>query len=181
MRDSQQRVVIAVGASSIAGGATQFTRRSSRFTLSELEEVNDVGEYWCQLRLINNGTLFQERSNILNLGTEAQYQGLRLCMGSSVVDKIDCLNVLRIVNPDDNAPTDSGSVVEPTSFSELSPTPITGGTIEESKNNSRNLAALYVAIAAVMFFSILILLLIITIVLLRYKQKTNNIQDEGIN
>ena len=87
MIGSQQRVVITVGASSIAGGATQFTRRSSRFTLSELDEVNDVGEYWCQVRLANNGTVFQEKSNILNLGNEAHYQGLRLCMGSNVVDQ----------------------------------------------------------------------------------------------
>ena len=169
MTGSQQRVVIAVGTSSVAGGAAQFTRRSSRFALTELEEVNDFGEYWCQVRPVNNGTVFEEKSNILNLGNEAQYQGLRRCMGSNVVDQIDCLHVLQI----DNAPTDSGAVVQPTSSSDLSPTPsnvASAGVTEEPEDSRKNLAALYAVIAVIAVFCIVIVTLTIIIVVL-YRKK----------
>ena len=51
MQDSQQRVNIDVFTTLDQNITAQFTRSSSRLTLSELDEEDDVGQYWCQVRL----------------------------------------------------------------------------------------------------------------------------------
>ena len=144
---SLQRVSISVAVTSAAGGAALFTRRTSRFTLLDLDQMNDVGEYWCQVRLENNGTVLQEKSNILILYNEACYQGLRRCNGSGFVEQIDCLHTLQIIQSfiTDDKPTNS----EPTFSFNLFPTLITNGAIEKPEKSNKDL---FVVIAIVVFF-----------------------------
>ena len=152
--------------SSDIGGIAQFRRRASRFTLTELDQVNDIGEYWCQVKLENNGTVLKEKSNITVLYNEAHYldQDLSQCDGSSFVDQRDCLHPQQITVPfdtDDNAQTD---VMQPTS------SPISDNIAEEPKESRKNLAALYAVIAVIAVFCIVIVTLTIIIVVL-YRKK----------
>ena len=172
-----QRVSISVQATSNPEGTAKFTRHASRFTLFDLDQMNDVGEYWCQVRLENNGTVLQEKSNILILYGEARYQGLHRCNGSGFVEQIDCLHTLQIIHSfiTDDKPTN----YEPSFSFNLFPTPITDGAIEKPEKSNKDLFA---AIAVIVFFSILIVLLMIAILaLLQHKWKTRNIQEEGSN
>ena len=155
-----QRVSINVGETSVAGGAAQFTRRSSRFALFDLDQMNDVGEYWCQVRLENNETLLQGKSNILVLYNETHYHAGR-CEGSSFVEQIHCIDPF-VTN---NALTES---VQPAPFPEVSPTP--DSMAEELEDSGKNLAALYAVIAVIAVFCIVIVTLTIIIVVL-YRKK----------
>ena len=184
LQDSQQRVEIDVMVTPDVGGTAQFTRRSSRLALSPLDEVNDVGQYWCQVRL-ENGTLFHEKSNILTLSTEEQYLDLIHCGSTDgQVDQIDCLQMLQIIGPSDIdgiTLTTTGSVVPPTASFNLSLTPTTGSPIEEPKNTSKNLAALYAVIAVIVMFAMLIILLSTALDILRCSTSSRATHYEGMD
>ena len=178
LQDSQQRVDIYVTVSPNQGGTAQFTRRGSRLSLSPLNEVNDVGQYWCQVRL-ENGTLFQEKSNILTLSAEEEYQYLSPC-GSldDEIEQMNCLQILQIMGPsgiDGDTSTTAGSVVLPMSSFSLPLTPTAGGPVEEPESGSKNLAALYAVIAVIVVFCIVIVTLTIIIVVL-YRKKCGPIK-----
>ena len=156
LQDSQQRVDIYVTVSPNQGGTAQFTRRGSRLSLSPLNEVNDVGQYWCQVRL-ENGTLFQEKSNILTLSAEEEYQYLSPC-GSldDEIEQMNCLQILQIMGPsgiDGDTSTTAGSVV--LSMSSVKP-----------ENNSQNPTAVYILLAVIVVFTTLIILLMIVLAIL---------------
>ena len=148
-----------------SGGAAQFTRRSSRFTLIGLDQMNDVGEYWCQVRLENNGTILQEISDISILYSEAHYQGLGRCNGPSSIEQRDCIQITDPFVTDRNAQTES---VQSAPFPEVSSTP--DGMAEELEDSGKNLAALYAVIAVIAVFCIVIVTLTIIIVVL-YRKK----------
>ena len=167
LQDSQQRVKIDVQVTSDVDGTAQSTRRSSRLALRELNEMNDVGQYWCQVRL-ENGTLFQEKSNTLSLNDEEQYLGLRPCEEfDRHVDQVDCLQIIGPSGNNGDTSTTTGSMILFTSSFNLSLTPTTGSPIEEPENTNKNLAALYAVIAVVVMFAMLIILLSIALVILR--------------
>ena len=134
--------------------------------------VNDVGDYWCQVRL-ENGSLFQERSNVLALGSENQYLGLSRCGSVVLVEEMKCLQTLQDLatdGTDSSVPTiNTGSVVQPTAPSpELSET--TGDPVGEPERTRNNLAALYAVIAVIVVFCVVIVTLTIIIVVL-YRKK----------
>ena len=171
-QDSQQRVDIDVVESPDQGGTAQFTRCGSRLSLSQLDEVNDVGQYWCQVRL-GNGTLFQEKSNILTLGSEEQYLGLSHCgFSGGQVDQLDCLQIQLILGPsgtNQDTSTAIVSVIQSLILSaDFSPTPTTGGPAFDQKNSSKNLSAIYILIAIIVVFSMVIILLLIALAILRH-------------
>lgn len=144
---------------------------SSRLALTSLDEVNDVGDYWCQVKL-DNGTVFQEKSNKLTLRTADAYRSLSRCTGSSVVNEISCLRMFQINGLD---VTNGGiSVWTTTSSSDISPTgpQTTRSPIDETEGNGKNLPLLYAIIAAIVTASILVLLLLVVIASLKYNQQT---------
>ena len=181
LTNSQARVEIVEGES---GGNTQFTRRSSQLLLTGLNQADDVGDYWCQVRL-NNGSSFQERSNMLTLNTEAVYLalGFSRCEGSQVVDREDCLT-LQTMAPtvtDSGAPSNSGSTPQTTviSFFDYTSTyQTTGSFIEKSENQ---LTTLYAIIVVIVVFAVMILVFGVAICLIRWKQKhiARYNEDEG--
>ena len=133
-----------------------FQRRTSRLTVNGLSEVDDVGDYWCQVRL-QNGTVLQRKSNILTLSSEAQYQGLGRCGGSQFVDKVDCIHPPQVTVPG-VSDADTTTPISVRNSSNHFPTPqSTGGAMEESDN--KNLVSLYTGVA----FTILLCLLIVTL------------------
>ena len=146
-------------------------KRTSRLIIKRLNEVNDVGDYWCQVRL-QNGTVLPKKSNILTLSSEAQYQGLGPCDGSQVVDKEDCILPSQVTVPGvtDTLTPNTGPVVQTTaSSSNLSLTPqSTDGAMEEP--GSKNLVALYAVVAVIVVFCLVIVTLSIIIVVL-YRKK----------
>ena len=177
LQSSEQRVDIDV--SQTAPG--QFTRRSSRLTLNGFNEKTDVGEYWCQARL-ENGTTFQERSNVLVLGTRDRFQDLSPCQGSSTVEQRSCICTLQIVElsiasesviPTTHAPAADSETPGSMSSSDLSPTlQTTDGPTEDTEDTSGSRTALYAIIAAVSAASVgLIVVFVIVVAILRYKQK----------
>lgn len=141
------------------------TRRlQSRFTQTRLNSRNDVGEYWCQVRLtkFSDGTLLQDKSNIFVLYNETHYQRQSLGRCDDLfVDQEDCLDVVidpsTLTDPMQSAP-----------FAEVSPTP--DGMAEELEDSGKNLAALYSVIAVIAVFCIVIIILTIIIVVL-YRKK----------
>ena len=139
-------------------------RHSSRLTVNGLNEVDDVGDYWCQVRL-ENGTVLQKKSNILTLSSEAQYQGLGRCNGSQFVDKVDCIHPPQVTVPNEKTPN-NGPVVQTTaSSSNLSLTPqSTDGAMEAS--GSKNMASLYTGVAFIVLFSLIIVTFPIILVVL---------------
>ena len=143
---------------------TEIYRLSSRLTVTGLNEVDDVGDYWCQVRL-QNGTVLQKKSNILTLSSEAQYQGLGRCNGSQFVDKEDCIHPLQVTVTDELTPN-TGSVVQTTaSSSNLSLTPQrTDGAMEEP--GSKNMASLYTGVAFIVLFSLITVTFSIILVVL---------------
>ena len=172
LQSSQPRVTIDVTQTV----PTQFIRRSSRLTLNGLNEANDTGIYWCQVRL-QNGTTFEEKSKILSLGMAERYQLLSRCMGSSVVDQRNCLRVLRTTGPEVTDGTPLTVPVDQTtpSFSVSPTTPTTTtSTDRETESRARNLVALYAVIAVITAASLIVLLLLITIAVLRHHQQTNS-------
>ena len=137
-------------------------RLQSRFTRTGLNSRNDTGEYWCQVRLKNAGTLLQDKSNILILYNETHYQHQSQCIrGDMFVDQEDCLDVAI----DSNTLTDP---MQSAPFSEVSPTP--DGMAEELEDSGKNLVALYAVVAVIAVFCIVIVILTITIVVL-YRKK----------
>ena len=163
----------------------QFIRHSSRLTLSELDEIGDAGQYWCQVRL-ENGTVFQERSSNLTLKPADSYRLFSRCTGSSVTDKRSCLRVsLQPIVPDVSdgitATNPSSSSVEWTISSSdsdnISPTTqTTRSPIEEREDNTVNLHVLYAIIAIIAASALLIFTLLIAIISLRYKQYSTKLQ-----
>ena len=151
----------------VSRGVTQ--RSQSRITLTGLDEISDAGEYWCQVRLINNETLLQEKSSVLILYDEAHYESLGQCSGSSFVNERACLHVQQGTDgtlvTDRSALTDSMS---PAPFSEGSPTP--DGMAEDLENSGKNLAALYAVVVVIAVFCVVIVALTIVIVVL-YRKK----------
>ena len=172
LTNSQSGVNIEEGKS---GGNAQFTRRSSQLSLTGLNQADDIGDYWCQVRL-NNESSFQERSNMLTLYAEAVYLsfGFSRCEGSQVIDQVNCLTLQTMVPTmtDNGAPSNSGFVFQSTiPPSDLSPTPqTTGGSIEETQKTGKNLVALYAVIAVIVVFCVVIVTLTIVIVVL-YRKK----------
>ena len=142
-------------------------RRSSRLTVNGLSEVDDVGDYWCQVSL-RNGTVLQKKSNILTLSSEAQYQGLGPCGGSQFVDKEDCIHPPQVTVPGvTDADTTTPNSVQ--NSSNHFPTPqSTGGTIEESDN--KNLVSLYTGVTFTILFCLLIVTISIILVVLCRKK-----------
>jgi hypothetical protein len=137
-------------------------RFQSRFTQTRLNSRNDTGEYWCQVRLTDDGTLLQDKSNILVLFNETHYQHQNLQGCNDVfVNQVDCLHVA--IGP--NTLTDP---MQSTPFSEVSPTP--DSMAEELEDSGKNLAALYAVIAVIAVFCIVIVTLTIIIVVL-YRKK----------
>ena len=176
----QSGVDFSTSTSALANGAAQFRRVSSRITLTGLNMVNDVGDYWCQVRL-ENGFLLQERSNVLALGSENQYLGLSRC-GSVVllVDEMKCLQTLQdlaTAGTDSRVPTiNTGSVIQPTAPSpELSEK--TGDPVGEPERTRNILAALYAVI--IVFCIVIVTLTIITVVLCRKKCGPVRFKAEG--
>ena len=149
----------------------QTLKRTSRLIIKRLNEVNDVGDYWCQVRL-QNGTVLPKKSNILTLSSEAQYQGLGRCGGSQFVVKEDCIHPSQVTVSEvtDALTPNTGPVVQTTaSSSNLSLTPqSTDGAMEEP--GSKNLAALYAVVAVIVVFCLVIVTLSIIIVVL-YRKK----------
>ena len=169
LKASQPRVEVEVSAL-----VTRFTRRSSRLTVMELNESNDVGDYWCQVRL-ENGTIFQEKSNILSLGAEEKYNGIDSCMMSNFIVQNNCIVPLQVretaVTADGIIPTNAGSIVQTISSSDPSPTDkTTTGSIEKTERSSSNLAALYAVVGIIVVFCVVIVTLSIIIVVL-YRKK----------
>lgn len=164
---------------------SQFIRRSSRLTLSRLDEIEDVGQYWCQVRL-ENGTVFQEKSSNLTLRPADSYHLLSRCTGSSVTDKRSCLGLsLQRIFPDATngitATNPSSSSVEWTISSSdsdnISPTAQTTRRLtEEKEDNAVNLFILYAIIAIIVAASLLVFILLMVIIFLRYKQYSTKIQ-----
>lgn len=139
--------------------ATNGTRRfQSRFTRTGLNPRNDAGEYWCQVRLTKDGTLLQNKSNVLVLYNETHYQHQSLGCDDVFVNQVDCLHVA-------NTLTDP---MQSTPFSEISPTP--DSIPEELEDGGKNLAALYAVVAVIAVFCIIIVTLTIIIVVL-YRKK----------
>ena len=136
-------------------------RLQSRFTQTGLNSRNDAGEYWCQVRLKNAGTLLQDKSNILILYNETNYQHQNQCIrGDLFVNQKDCLDVA----------IDPSTLTDPmqsASFSEISPTP---DEMDEELDSGKNLVALYAFVAVIGTFCIVIVILTITIVVL-YRKK----------
>ena len=167
--NSLPRVRIDTDVSPIAGGVTQ--RSQSRITLTGLDEINDVGEYWCQVRFINNETLLQEKSSVLILYDEAHYEGLGQCSRSSFVDERACLHVQQ--GTDEPLVTDRSALtgsMPPAPFSEGSPTPDGMAEDLENSGNGKNLAALYAVVVVIAVFCVVIVALTIVIVVL-YRKK----------
>ena len=171
LRGSQMGITINADDNIIINSEQNFQRRSSRLTVNGLSEVDDVGDYWCQVRL-QNGTVLQKKSNILTLSSEAQYQGLGRCIESQFVDKEDCIHPPQVTVPGvtDALTPNTGPVVQTTaSSSNLSLTPqSTDGAMEEP--GSKNLAALYAVVAVIVVFCLVIVTLSIIIVVL-YRKK----------
>lgn len=165
----------------------QFTRHSSRLTLSELDEIGDVGQYWCQVRL-ENGTVFQKRSSNLTLRLADSYRLLSRCTGSSVTDNRSCLGVSMQPNVPDvsdvitAATNSSSSSVKWTTFSSDSDniSPIaqtTSSLIEEREDNTVNpVYVLYAIIAIIVASALLVFILLIAIISLRCKQYSTKLQ-----
>ena len=171
LTNSQPGVNIAEGES---GNDPQFIRRSSQLSLTGLNQVDDIGDYWCQVRL-NNGSSFQERSNMLDLNTEAVYLsfGFSRCEGSQGIIKRNCLTLQTMVPTmtDSVAPSNSGSTPQTTVisfFDYTSTSQTTSGFIEESGNR---LTALYAIIVVIVVFAVMILVFGVAICLIRWKQK----------
>ena len=171
LRASQARVEIVEGES---GGNTQFTRRSSQLLLTGLNQADDVGDYWCQVRL-NNGSSFQERSNMLTLNTEAVYLalGFSRCVGSQVIGRENCLT-LQTMAPtmtDSGTPSNSGSTPQTTviSFFDFTSTSQTTSSFIETSEN--RLTTLYAIIVVIVVFIVMILVFSVAICLIRWKQK----------
>ena len=148
-------------------------RCTSRLTVNGLSEVDDVGDYWCQVRL-QNGTVLQKKSNILTLSSEAQYQGLGPCGGSQFVDKVDCIHPPQVTVPGetDTLTPNTGPVVQTTASSgNLSLTPqSTDGATEEP--GSKNPAAFYTIVAVIVVSYLVAAVLSITILVsIQYKKK----------
>ena len=150
---------------------TTFTdgifRRSSRLTVNGLSEVDDVGDYWCQVRL-QNGTVLQKKSNILTLSSEAQYEGIGHCNGSQFVDKEDCIHPPQVTVPGvSDADTTTPISVQNSSNLFLTPQS-TGGAMEERDN--KNLVSLYTGVAFIVLFCLSIVTLFTTLVVLCKKK-----------
>ena len=112
--------------------------------------------------------MFQEKSNILTLSAEKEYQDLSPCGSSDgQVDQVDCLQIMGPSGTNGDTSITTGSVVLLTSSVNLSLTPTTGSPIEEPENTSKNLAALYPVIAVVVMFPMLVILLLIALAILR--------------
>ena len=173
---SLSHVNIDVEVSQVTGGTAQFTRRSSRLTVTPLFELDDVGDYWCQVRL-ENGTLFHNRSNILTLGAEGVYASFNRCRMSQFVEQGGCAGRLQITEHSVTTvgnmpiiPTNAGLVVLTISTSDISPSPLASGPSNGTEMSSKNLAALYVAVAVVLVFCIVIMSLSIVILVLCRKK-----------
>ena len=153
----------------------QFTRVSSRLTLTGLNDVTDVGVYWCQAKL-ENGTIFPERSTTLTLSNEDRYRFLSRCSGSSVLDAISCISVQQTIGPivtDGGISTDPGAVEWTFSSSDISTSQVqtTGNPIDETEDNGRNLIVLYAIAAATVIASVTVLLLLIIMASIKYNQQ----------
>ena len=185
LTNSQSGVNIVEEASSLAGGNEQFIRRSSLMLLTGLNQADDIGDYWCQVRL-NNGSIFQERSNMLTLNTEAVYLAFNFsrCTGSQVIGKVNCLT-LQTMAPtvtDNGAPSNSGSTPQTTvisSFFDYTSTYQTTGSFIEKYEN--RLTTLYAIIIVIVVFAVMILVFGVAICLIRWKQKhiARYNEDEG--
>ena len=159
LQDSQRRVDVQVSYT-VPGGNT---RHSSRLAIMQLDEMIDVGDYWCQVRL-ENGTLFQAKSNILTLSDAWEYEAMfSQCSGSQYVEKEDCIVYGNITT---------------TAGSNMQTNQITGGHIEEPESSSTNLSAAYAGIACIVaFFIIIITLSVVLVILVRRRIKAGNLQE----
>ena len=165
LRGSQKGITIDVDTTN--SEQFNFQRRSSRLTVNGLSEVDDVGDYWCQVRL-QNGTVLPKKSNILTLSSEAQYQGLGPCGGSQFVDKEDCIHPPQVTVPG-VTDADTTTPISVRNSSNHFPTPqSTGGAMEESDN--KNLVSLYTGVAFTVLFCLLIVTLSIILVALCRKK-----------
>lgn len=167
LQESQPRVKVDVSSPDPGSVA----RHSSRLAIMPLDEMKDVGDYWCQVRL-DNGTLFQAKSNILTLNATEKYTRLSRCMMSQFVEEESCIETLQVtesaVTADGNIPTNAESIFQTTSSSD--PSPVTGGSSERNSSNSDNLAALYAVVGIIVVFCVVIVTLSIIIVVL-YRKK----------
>ena len=162
LTNSQQGLYIRES-SAISSENNATIRQSSnlgltRTDINQVDNVN-VGDFWCQVRLTNNGSLFQEKSNVLTLPTHNPVpSNLGVCRGSQSVDQVDCLTLPTMVP----TTTDSGT---PTSQT-------TGGSTEKSENHR---TTLYIIIAVAVVFAVMILVFSIAISLIIWCRKQKHI------
>ena len=80
------------------GHEVAFVRVASRLSISPVSE-EDIGQYWCQV-LLENGTLFTGKSNVLTLDREEAYNTSAPCRGKSSINQRDCVtNDYSLVTP----------------------------------------------------------------------------------
>ena len=177
---SAQGIDIGVHVSVRNVGPSALATYTSRLTLIGLDEVDGVGDYWCQVRL-ENGTLVKEKSNILTIGSAIQYQDLKRCVAGigQTTEQVKCLQITSATatgamdgavstNPGHEFQTPFNSVVPPTFQT------TTDHTEERDSGSERNLITMYATIASVIFSLVITtLLIVIVIATLRCKWKSN--------
>ena len=149
--DSQQRVRI----ENDVIISMQIVRHDSGLTVNDLNETDDTGDYWCQVRL-ENGTVLQKKSNVLTLENEAQYRGLPPCSGSQSMIRVECIHPLQVTLPVATDATDVQTSDQ-----------VTRDATEEPPESR---ADFYAIVAVVVVFCILTVALSIIIVMLCKKK-----------
>ena len=76
------------------GSSVFATYYTSQLTLTELNEVNGVGDHWYQVRL-ENGIPLKDKSDILTIGPTVEYQDLKHCMAGigQAIEQVRCLQI----------------------------------------------------------------------------------------
>ena len=174
---SAQGIDIDVHVSQVSVGSSVVTRLTSRLTLIGLSEMNDVGDYWCQV-MLENGATSQKKSTSVFIGTAMQYQEFEGCV-TGMAEAREQVSCLRITAPGVTESLDASTSLGQESQTQFDPEPSltsqnTGSDTEESDNSisDGNLVILY-AIVSIIVFSLLLILLLTTVVtaIVRHKQK----------
>ena len=179
---SAQGIDISVHVSVRSIGSSVYATYTSQLTLIGLNEVNGVGEYWCQVRL-ENGALLKEKSNVLTIDPAVEYQDLKHCMAGigQASEQVKCLQITAATDGINSiTSTNPGHEFQTLFDSDSLPTFHTSDHTEEQNSGSdRNLNVMYATLAAAILSLVIILLIAVVIATLRYKQKSNRECEES--
>ena len=193
---SAQGIDISVRVSVRSIGSSASVTYTSQLTLIGLDEVDGVGEYWCQIRF-ENGTPLNEKSNILTIGPAVEYQDLKHCMAGDgqASEQVKCLKITAVTgamdgiastNPEhefqmlfnsESLPTFQTTLFNLDSLPTFQTT--SDHTEEQSSGSDRNLYVMYATLAAAILSLVITLLIVVVIATLIYKRKSNRESEEN--